>query len=345
MNRRTFLNSSLGSLLAASAAGRAQEARIRIAFLGGSHSHARDKVKIVQESPSYELAGLFEENSQLRELYAQSGVKLISREQLLGDKSIQVVAVESDVKDHASHAGQALRAGKHLHLEKPPADTQAAFAELVSLAEKERLLIQVGYMWRYNPGMTAALEAARDGWLGQVYLLRATMNTLIAADRRPEWGQFRGGQMFEQGSHLVDPMVRLMGRPMKVTSILNKHGAFEDKLMDNTVGILEWEGALGVITSATLQPGAGPYRALEILGSNGTAVLRPIEPPVLQMDLVKSAGPYHAGTQQVSLPDYRRYVGDFAELAAAIHSHKPLSVSLKEELLVQETLLRASDMD
>ena len=344
MNRRTFLYSMAGSAVATSSASLSQGAKIKIAFLGGSHSHAKEKVKVVQESPSYELAGLFEEDPQLREYYQRSGVMLLSRDQILNEKSIEVVAVESAVKDHAAHASLVLRAGKHVHVEKPPADDLNAFQGLVAEARKKHLLLQVGYMWRYNPGFTAALEAARQGWLGKVYLLRAMINTLISSDRRPEWGQFKGGQMFELGSHLIDPMVRLMGRPIKVTSTLKHHSSLEDSLMDNTVAVLEWDSCLGVITSATLQPGAGPHRSLEILGSNGTAIVRPIEAPVLQLDLAKPAGPYQAKTQQVSLAAYRRYVDDFVELAQAIRAPKPLSVSLDEELLIQETLLRASGM-
>jgi len=344
MNRRTFLNSVLGSTFATSSPSLAQEARIKIAFLGGSHSHAKDKVKVVQESPVYELVGMSEEDFQLREYYQRSGVALLSRDQILNDKSIQVVAVESAVKDHSAHALSVLQAGKHVHVEKPPADELNAFKSLVAEAEKRQLQLQVGYMWRYNPGFQTALEAAREGWLGKVYLLRAMVNTLISRERRPEWGQFKGGQMFELGSHLVDPMVRLMGRPLKVTSILKHHGSFADSLMDNTVAVFEWESALGVITSATLQPGAGPHRSFEILGSNGTAVVRPIEAPALQIDLAKPAGPYQLKTQQVSLPAYRRYVDDFAELATAIRSRQPLSVSPSQELAIQDTLLRASEM-
>jgi len=344
MNRRTFLYSMLGSAVATSSANLAQDAKIKIAFLGGSHSHAKDKVKVVQESPLYELVGLFEEDPQLREYYQRSGVALLSRDQILNEKSIQVVAVESAVKDHSPNARLVLQAGKHVHVEKPPSDDLNGFKSLVAESEKRQLLMQVGYMWRYNPGIKAALEAAREGWLGKVYLLRGMMNTLISGDRRPEWGQFKGGQMFEQGSHIIDPMVRLMGRPLKVTSTLKRHGPFDDSLMDNTVAILEWEGALGVITSATLQPGAGPHRSLEILGSNGTAVVRPIEGPALQIDLVKPAGPYQSKSQQVSLPAYRRYVDDFVELATAIRSRKSLSVSSSQELAIQETLLRASEM-
>jgi hypothetical protein len=49
MNRRAFLYSMLGSAFATSSPSLAQDARIKIAFLGGSHSHAKDKVKVVQD--------------------------------------------------------------------------------------------------------------------------------------------------------------------------------------------------------------------------------------------------------------------------------------------------------
>lgn len=340
MNRRRFLFAALSVPLAAGS----QEARLRIAFLGVSHSHAWDKVKVVQESPRYELAGVWDEDPKLRAQYQSAGVALLSRDQLVRDKSIQVIAVESAVPDHAAHARLALQAGKHTHLEKPPADNLETFRELVALAERNKLLMQVGYMWRYNPAINAALEAARKGWLGNIYLVRGAMNTLIGAERRPEWALFHGGQMFEQGCHLIDPMVRLMGRPDKVTPFLRKHGDFNDKLADNTVAVLEWGRALGIVSSSTLQPGAGPHRFFEILGTNGTVVVRPIEPPALHIDLAKAAGPYQATSQSVPLPPYRRYVGCFEELAVAIGHGRPLSVTLQEDLLVQETLMRACEM-
>lgn len=132
-------------------------------------------------------------------------------------------------------------------------------------------------MWRYNPAASRAIEAAQKGWLGEIYLVHATMNTLLAADRRAEWGKFRGGQMFEQGSHLMDLMVRLMGRPSKVTPYLRKQG--NDALADNTVAVLEWPRALGIVAAATLQPSSSSYRRFEILGTGGTALVQPLEPP------------------------------------------------------------------
>ena len=339
MIRRLFLQSLAGATLAAQPA-----ARIRIAFLGGSHSHAEAKVKVVMTSPDYELAGLWEEDSKAREGYERAGVRMLSRDQILDDKSIQVIAVESEVAEHGPHARAAVEAGKHVHIEKPPALDVGSFRSLLDLAEQKRLHVQVGYMWRHHPGINKALEAARRGWLGDVYLVRGTMNTLIPADRRPEWAKFRGGQMFEQGPHMIDPIVRLLGRPERVTSVLKKSGDYNDSLADNTVAVLEYGRALGIVMCSTLQPNAFRHRTFEILGTKGTAAVRPIEPAALEIDLAEAAGPYQARLQKVKLPPYERYVDDFKEMASAVRGEKPLSVSPRENLLVQETLIRASQM-
>jgi len=256
----------------------------------------------------------------------------------------RVVAVEGPVKDHYASARLALEAGKHVHVEKPPADTMAGMRHLVQTAQQKKLLLQSGYMWRYHPGFDKVIEAKRNGWLGDVYMVRGQINTLIDASRRPEWGQFRGGQMFELGAHLIDALVRLMGAPAKVTPYLRKQGSFHDDLHDLTLAVFEYPGAMAVIQSATLQPGSGAYRSFEVLGTNGTAIIRPLEAPVLTIDLAKAAGPYKKGLQTIPLPAYTRYVGDLADLAAAVRGERPLAVSLTDELLVHQTLLAASEM-
>ena len=93
-----------------------------------------------------------------------------------------------------------------------------------------------------------------------------------------------------------------------------------------------------------LESPKSPVRSFEVLGTLGTASIRPIEPPGLELELLKAQGPYQAGLQSVPMPQYQRYIEDFAEFARAIRGDKPLGVSLDEELLVQETLLRASGM-
>ncbi len=339
MHRRLFL-----SLAAGTAANSLQRPPIGIGFLGASHSHADGKLEVVRSSPDWHLIGVCEPDSKLQETLRKQGVTLLAREELLRHPDVRGIAVESPVRDHAADGLAVLEAGKHLHLEKAPADNMAAFQQVVDLARNRGLLLQVGYMWRYNPGIVKALEAARQGWLGSVYFVRANIGNQLAAKRRLEWAEFAGGIMFELGCHVIDPMVRLMGRPRKITPFLRRDGPFDDTLKDNTLAVFEWDRAIGIVQGASLQPGSSRYRALEIHGANGCAIVNPIEQPELTIDLEKAAGPYGQGVQKVSLPKYRRYVDDLVELAAAVRGETKLPVTPEEDLLVHEVLLRASGM-
>ncbi len=318
--------------------------RIRIGFLGGSHSHAVGKAKAIKGLSDWELIGVAEKSPKIAAAYEEMGVPIVSREAILGDGSIPVVAVESAVKDHETDAVDVLRAGKHVHIEKPIAWTRAGLEAIEREARARKRLVQGGYMWRYNPGFQKAIEAAKSRWLGDVYLVRGMMNTLIAAERRPEWAVFKGGQMFEMGGHLIDPIVRILGKPQRVQSVLRKHGKYNDDLLDNTVAVLEYPSALAIVQSSTLQPGAGAHRVFEVQGTNGTAVIRPLEQPVFEIDLAKAAGPYKAGRQRIEFPRYERYVDDYVELAAVLRGQRSLIVPLEHEIAVNDVLLRASEM-
>lgn len=344
MNRREFVvcGSAAVAGMAASLipAAEAPPAKIKIGFLGGAHSHALEKWKTVRALDEYELVGLCEESLQVREAFSKFGAKVLSREELFA--RCEVVAVESAVRNHARDARLALEAGKHVHIEKPPAVTLNECKELVRLAREKKRLLQTGYMWRFHPGIDRAIEAAQRGWLGEVFLIRGTINTLVDAKRRPEWAEFKGGTMFELGCHLIDAVVRTLGQPAKVTTHLQRRGG--DDLADNCVSVFEFPKTQAIVTSATIQPNAFAQRSFEILGTNGMARVQPIEPPTLTFDLAKPAGPYKAGAQEIDLPAYRRYLPEFTELAASIRSGQPLSVSPDTELVVQETLLRACEM-
>jgi predicted dehydrogenase len=346
MNRREFLSTAAttAAVLSTAPAICAAEVtrRISIGFLGATYSHGPDKIRLVMASPDWEFVGVCDESAAGRAICEKLGAKIISREELF--QHAQVVAVESEVRDHASHALLALKAGKHVHLEKPPATKRAAMREVVALARERNLLLQTGFMWRYNPGFTAIFDAVRQGWLGDVFLVRGYVSNNVPPARRPEWAEFAGGSMFELGSHLVDATVRLLGKPKTVSPFLRRHGRFEDSLKDNNVAVLEYDRATAVLINTALQPSGAPPRSFEVLGTNGTATLAPLEPPTLAFDLSKPAGPYTKGTQKVPLPAYQRYVDDFKELAAAVRGECALSVSLDEEWLVAETILRTSDM-
>ncbi len=349
MNRREFV---LGG--AATLNGAQSGRRIRIAFLGGGHGHGAAKVALAQRSPDWELIGIYETDPMLRARFERMGVRLLTRAQVLEDPSIEVVGVEGWVWDLAPFAKAALEAGKHIHLDKPPAPSMADMRAILDLAARNKRLVQVGYMWRYNPAVNLALEAARAGWLGDIFQIRGLINTTIDAPERKKLARFKGGQMFELGGHVIDPIVRLMGRPERVTPYLrHDYRPLDDDLADNTMAVFEWRSAIGTVTTASMHhqlPGGRgntatlPYRTFEFYGTKGAAVVRPIEPPSLHIDLTEGAGPYKAGQQTQSF-SYSRYVDDFIELAAAVRGERKLRVTPEEDLLVEESLLRASGME
>jgi len=340
MMRRTML-----TLAAAGVASYADtKPPVSIGFLGISHSHAEGKLAVVQASPAWRIAAVAETDPKLQEFAKSKGIPVVSRQELLHHPDVQAIAVESAVRDHAPDGLAVIEAGKHLHLEKAPADTMAGFQKIVDLARKKNLLVQVGYMWRYHPGIMKAIEAGRNGWLGDIYLVRATIGNQLAVKRRPEWGEFAGGNMFELGGHVIDPVVRLMGKPREIRPFLRRDGKFDDKLMDNTLAVFQWDKAMGIVHGSNLQPDSSRYRAFEVHGTNGCAIVQPIDTPVLTVDLERPAGPYEKGIQKLPLPKYERYVDDMAEFAAALRGETRLRTTYDEDLMVHEALLRASGM-
>lgn len=334
MNRRAFL----AVPAAAAWAWAPTDGAIGAAFLGTSHSHAKDKLKIVGASPSFKLICAWDEDESERRKAAAQGLKLATPEDMLRDPAVEVVLVESDVQDHHRHAAMALDARKHVHVEKPPATGVAGFRQLLDLAARKERILQQGYMWRHHPGFRMLHDQVKSGVIGDVYLVTAVMDKTLEPARRPEWARFRGGHMFEQCSHLIDQMVRLMGRPDRITPFLKKSGKFDDSLADNTVAVFEFPGSMGLVVGSALNPDGNRRRSFSVNGTLGTLALDRIEPGELWLEAKGK------GRQKIATAPYVRFEDDFRELAAAIREGKPLSVTPLQDLIVQEAVIEASGM-
>lgn len=343
MNRRDFLIAS-GAMPALAAQ---QGQRIRTALWGTEHSHTDGKLKAMLDSPDYEVAGVCEPNDRLR-ARAQAkplykGLRWYSEAELLNDASIRLIVVQCSVWDAIPMGQKVIAAGKHLHIEKPPGNDWPAFKAMVESARKQNLLVQTGYVWRHNEAVTSALEAARQGWLGDVLLVRATMNADRDDPQRAVEAKYKGGGLFELGGHPIDAMVALLGRPKEVKSWLRHHSRKPDTLNDNNLAVFEFDRALAVLSQTTNQAGAGDHRSFEVIGTDGTFMTWPeARPPRMRVFMRKAQGKYKAGWQDITLGPQARFIGDFQELARALKSGQPLHLSYDHELLLHETLLRAS---
>ena len=165
---------------------------------------------------------------------------------------------------------------------------------------------------------------------------------LFRSERAIE-SKYRGGGLFELSGHVIDRTVELLGRPKKVQSWLRHDTSIRDDLADNNLAVLEYDKTLAIIAQSARMAGAGDHRSFEIIGSDGTVMVWPEStPPKMRVHMRKAQGPYKAGWQDIALPPQPRFVGDFKELARAIKSGQPLKHSYDHELLLHETLLRAS---
>jgi len=346
MDRRLFLQQSSATLITSMAAGGAVS-KVRTGMLGTGHSHFSGKLKAMMDSPDYEIAGIVENDAAAKARPRKdprlASIKWMSEDELLRDPSVNMIVVECRAWEALAWGKKVIVAGKHLHLEKPPGNEWAPFKELMSEARRKNLLVQTGYLWRWHEGVMAAIDAAQKGWLGEVFMVRGTMNSDRGAGERATEAHYKGGGLFELSGHVIDRVVELLGRPKTVKSWLRHDTSVADKLADNNVAVLEYDKALAVITQSAKMAGAGEHRSFEILGTDGSFVLNPeSNPPRMRVHMRNPQGPYKAGWQDISLAPQPRFIGDFKELARAIKSGQPLKHSYDHELLLQETLLRAS---
>jgi predicted dehydrogenase len=88
---------------------------------------------------------------------------------LLDDPAVEAVAIATPVATHAPLAAAALRAGKHVLVEKPLATSERQAEELVRLAERSRLTLMVDHTFLYSSPIRKAKELIDGGELGDVY--------------------------------------------------------------------------------------------------------------------------------------------------------------------------------
>jgi predicted dehydrogenase len=87
---------------------------------------------------------------------------------LLADDALDAVVIATPVPTHHALAKQALEAGKHVFVEKPPAMHAVEMDELVRLAEDRGLVLMPGHLLLYHPGVLKLKELIDAGELGTV---------------------------------------------------------------------------------------------------------------------------------------------------------------------------------
>lgn len=322
--------------------------KIKIGQIGIGHNHGEAKMLAVRKFPElFEVIGYAEENQEWVEkrggLKGYDGLKRLSVDEII-EKS-DAVLVETDVWNLTETAQKCIDAGKHIHMDKPASGTLDEYKTLLDTAKAKNLIVQLGYMYRYNPAIIKCLEHIKNGDLGEIYSINAEMSTYHTVDYKKWLTNFKGGIMYILGSHLVDLIVYILGEPDKMTSFL-KHTRLDNvDFEDNNLAVLEYEKALARVFVSSVEVNGWGRRQLMVSGSIGTVNIMPIENncTMTYADLNISTMPYEDMKQTVDIKDIPkdcRYDDMMQDFYAYIQGTKKNPFSYEHEYLVQKVLYK-----
>lgn len=351
LSRRRFLETAAVIAVAAEASAAdpaarpvARPAPIRIGQIGVKHGHAT-KLGVYRHSPDYEVVGVVESDAEARRKVetepAYAGLPWMTREQLLRVPGLQAVLVETAVPDLLDNAEACVAAGKHVHLDKPAGTSLPHYKRILDAAAERKLVVQMGYMYRYNPAIVMLRQAVAEGWLGEIFEIHAVMGKVLDPAGRRELAGHPGGTMLELGCHLIDLAVGVLGKPDRVTGFARHSSPQPDGLADNMLAVLEYPRATATIRTAAVDVDGFARRQFTVCGTEGTFHIQPLDNPVVRLTLAQPRAGHAAGVQEVKLPKYTRYLDDAAEMVAAIRGEKPFAFSHAHDLAVQAAVLDA----
>lgn len=255
------------------------------------------------------------------------------------------VLVECDVWNLTKTAKMCVDAGKHIHMDKPASGTIEEYKAVLDTAKEKNLVVQLGYMYRYNPAIQKCLKLIKDGALGEIFSINAEMSTFHSPDYKKWLTNFNGGIMYILGSHMVDLIVFIMGKPEKITPFLKRTNLDGIDFEDNNLAVLEYEKALAQVYISSVEVNGWGRRQFMVSGSKGTVNILPLENTcaMTYADLNISTNPYEDMKQNIDVKDIpkgSRYDEMMQDFYGYITGIKVNPFTYEHELAVQETLYR-----
>jgi protoporphyrinogen oxidase/predicted dehydrogenase len=97
-----------------------------------------------------------------------------SFDEVLRDDDVAAVAIATPVSTHHALAIAALKAGKHVFVEKPLAGSSQEVRELTNAAEEGGLVLMPGHTFLYSPSVTTIKALVDSGELGEIYFISSS---------------------------------------------------------------------------------------------------------------------------------------------------------------------------
>jgi predicted dehydrogenase len=151
---------------------------------------------------------------------AKTGRAGVDFKEAVADSQVEAVIVATINSTLAEISEAAIRAGKHVIVEKPAGISVAQIDSLIALEKKHGVCVRVGFNHRYHPAFLKAREIFEAGVMGELMFIRARYGHggRVGYDR--EWRAdpklAGGGELMDQGIHLIDLAGWFLGEFTKI---------------------------------------------------------------------------------------------------------------------------------
>jgi len=193
--------------------------------------------------------------------------------------SFDAVCIASPTFTHRDLATAAAKEGKHIFCEKPMAITIEEAKEMIEAARAAKVVLQMGFMRRFDPVFRAAKERIEGGEIGSPMIVRSLTR---GPGLPPRWAcdiRTSNGMLAEVNSHDFDTIRWLAASEFeKIYAEANTLKCFDLKeefpgFYDNAVVSLRMEnGSLGIV-DGSCPVGYGYDARAEVLGSEGVMLI------------------------------------------------------------------------
>lgn len=181
--------------------------------LAGSVFHA----PLIAVTPGLEVAAIVTGNPARRQRAQRdypSAALLDTADALFADKTIDAVAIASTNRTHVPFAEAALRAGKHVVVDKPAAETAAEVESLLALAQQQQRVLTIYQNRRWDGDFLTLRKLLGQKLLGEVFSFESRFERYRAAPNLAAWREQPGeigGLLYDLGAHLIDQALLLFG--------------------------------------------------------------------------------------------------------------------------------------
>ena len=186
------------------------------------------------------------------------------------DPRVDVVSNTLPSHLHREFTIAALKAGKHVLLEKPMGLSVAECDELIAVAKQTKRLLMIGHTVRFWPEYTVLVGLVKSGQLGKP--LGAIARRLAGPPRWAEWflhPEWSGGEVLDLQIHDVDSFNWLFGVPKTVYA--RGQRAADSGGWDLALTLIDYGGPNAFAEGSAMQPPEYPFTAtLSVLCERGS---------------------------------------------------------------------------